>query len=207
MYCIINENFGIVARIDRSDWKEYMAKHIFTNVEVGLDFMSFHDDAKLADIYRRKFSQDTKVLVRAELSNYISSSDPNAAPQFREKDEFALLKKQYKQDCKDCKDCKDYAEPWKLWQVRNKGSKDDFKQCLIPPMFHSSNEYRRITTYFVLVGDMVYKYIYENSAWDNEWFDKGVASFSLKELEQKCNFLANKVKQSNKRPITSRVFL
>lgn len=79
---------------------------------------------------------------------------------FIEKDEFALLKKQYK------KDCEDYAEPWKLWQVKTKNSKDDFKQCSIPPMFLSSNEYRRITTYFVLVGDIVYEYLYKNSAWD-----------------------------------------
>lgn len=39
------------------------------------------------------------------------------------------------------------------------------------------------------------------------WFDKGVASFSLKELEQKYNLLASKVKESNKQPITTRVFL
>ena len=172
MYCIINENFGIVARIDRSDWKEYMAKHIFTNVEVGLDFMSFHDDAQLADIYR-----------------------------FVEKDEFALLRKQYKQDCED------YAEPWKLWQVRNKGSKDDFIQCSIPLMFLSSNEYRRITIYFVLVGDIVYEYVYENNTWDNEWFDKGVASFDLQELKEKYNYMLNKVKKSVKHSITSRVLL
>ena len=200
MYCIINKNFGIVARIDRSDWKEYMAARMFRSVEEGLDFMSLQSDAQLADIYRRKFSQDTKVLGRAELSNYISSSDPNAGSQFREKDEFALLRKQYKQDCED------YAEPWKLWRVRNKGFKSNFTQCSIKPMFLPFNEYRRLTPYFVLVGDMVYEYAYENSIWDNEWFDKGVASFFLKELEQKCNFLANKVKQSNKRPITSRVF-
>jgi len=201
MYCIINENFGIVARIDRPDWKEYMAARMFRSVEEGLEFMSLQSDAQLADIYRRKFSQDTKVLDRAELSNYISSSDPNAASQFREKDEFALLKKQYKQDCKD------YAEPWKLWQVRNKGSKDDFIQCSIPTMFLSSNEYRRLTSYFVLVGNIIYEYEYENSALDHEWFDKGVASFSLKELEQKYNLLASKVKESNKQPVTARVFL
>lgn len=202
MYCIINENFGIVARIDREDWKEYMAERMFKSVEEGLEFMSLQSDEQLADIYRRKLSQDTKLILdRTELSNYISSSDPNAASQFREKDEFALLKKQYKQDCKD------YAEPWKLWQVRDKGSKDDFIQCSIPPMFLSSNEYRRLTPYFVLVGDIVYEYAYENSAWDREWFDKGVASFFLKELEKKYNFLANKVKESVKQPITARVFL
>ena len=202
MYCIINENFGIVARIDRSDWKEYMAERMFKSVEEGLEFMSLQSDEQLADIYRRKLSQDTKLILdRTELSNYISSSDPNAASQFREKDEFALLKKQYKQDCKD------YAEPWKLWQVRNKGSKDDFIQCSIPTMFLSSNEYRRLTSYFVLVGNIIYEYEYENSALDHEWFDKGVASFSLKELEQKYNLLASKVKESNKQPVTARVFL
>lgn len=201
MYCIINENFGIVARIDRPDWKEYMAAGMFKSVEEGLEFMSLQSDAQLADIYRRKFSQDTKTLGRAELYNYISSSDPNAASQFREKDEFALLKKQYKQDCED------YAEPWKLWQVKTKDSNANFKQCLIPPMFLSSNEYRRLTPYFVLVGNIIYEYGYENSRWDNEWFDKGVASFSLKELEQKYNLLASKVKESNKQPVTARVFL
>ena len=195
MYCIINENFGIVARIDRPDWKEYMAARMFRNVEEGLDFMSLQSDAQLADIYRRKFSQDTKVLVRAELSNYISSSDPNAASQFIEKDEFAILKKQYEQDCKK------YSEPWKLWQIRNKEFKGNFTQCSIKPMFLSFNEYRRLQTYFVLVDDMVYEYVYENSAWDKEWFDKGVASFSLKELEQKYNLLANKVKKSVKHAI------
>ena len=202
MYCIINENFGIVARIDRSDWKEYMAALMFRSVEEGLDFMSLQSDAQLADIYRRKFSQDTKILGRAELSNYISSSDPNAASQFREKDEFALLlKKQYKQDCKD------YAEPWKLWQVRNKEFRGNFAQCSIKPMFLPFNEYKRLQTYFVLVGDMVYEYVYENSAWDKEWFDKGVASFSLKELEQKYNLLVSKVKESNKQPVRKRTYL
>ena len=200
MYCIINENFGIVARIDRPDWKEYMAARMFRSVEEGLEFMSLQSDAQLADIYRRKFSQDTKVLDRAELSNYISSSDPNAASQFREKDEFALLKKQYKQDCED------YAEPWKLWQVKTKDSNANFKQCLIPPMFLSSNEYRRLTPYFVLVGNIIYEYGYENSRWDSEWFDKGVASFRFEDLEQKYNFLVDKVKKTNKQPVTTRVF-
>ena len=201
MYCIINENLGIVARIDRSDWKEYMAERMFKSVEEGLEFMSLQSDAQLADIYRRKFSQDTKVVDSKELCDYISSNDPNAASQFREKDEFALLKKQYK------KDCKDYAEPWKLWQVKTKNSNANFSQCSIKPMFLPFNEYKRLQTYFVLVGDIVYEYIYKNSAWDNEWFDKGVASFSLKELEQKYNLLASKVKESNKQPVTARVFL
>ena len=202
MYCIINENFGIVARIDRSDWKEYMAARMFRSVEEGLDFMSLQSDSELADIYRRKFSKDTKLILdRAKLFSYISSSDPNAASQFIEKDEFALLRKQYKQDCED------YAEPWKLWQVKNKSSGDDFTQCSIAPMFQPFNDYRRLTPYFVLVGDIVYEYAYENSRWDNEWFDKGVASFSLQELEEKYNFLANKVEESNKQPVTARVFL
>lgn len=201
MYCIINENFGIVARIDRSDWKEYMAARMFRSVGEGLEFILLQSDAQLADIYRRKFSQDTKVLVRAELSNYISSSDPNAASQFREKDEFALLKKQYKEDCEN------YSEPWKLWQLRNKDYKGNFTQCSIAPMFLSFNEYRRLTPYFVLVGDTVYEYAYENSAWDKEWFDKGVANFSLKELEQKYNLLVSKVKESNKQPVIKRTFL
>ena len=192
MYCIINKNFGIVARIDRSDWKEYMAARMFRSVKEGLEFMSLQSDAQLADIYRRRFSQDTKVV--DNLYNYISSSDPKAASQFIEKDEFALLKKQYKQDCKD------YAEPWKLWQVRNKEFRGNFTQCSIKPMFLPFNEYKRLQTYFVLVGDIVYEYAYENSAWDKEWFDKGVASFSLKELEQKYNLLASKVKESNKQP-------
>lgn len=201
MYCIINENFGIVARIDRSDWKEYMAARMFRSAEEGLDFMSLQSDAQLADIYRRKFSQDTKVLVRAELSNYISSSDPNAASQFIEKDRFAERKKQYAQDCKD------YPEPWKLWQVRNKEFRGNFTQCSIKPMFLPFNEYKRLQTYFVLVGDIVYEYAYENSAWDKEWFDKGVASFRFEDLEQKYNFLANKVKESDKQPVTKRIFL
>lgn len=202
MYCIINENFGIVARIDREDWKEYMAERMFKSVEEGWEFMSLQSDSELADIYRRKFSKDTKLILdRAKLSNYISSSDPNAASQFIEKDEFAILKKQYK------KDCKDYPEPWKLWQVRNKEFRGNFTQCSIKPMFLPFNEYKRLQTYFVLVGGMVYEYIYENSVWDKEWFDKGVASFSLKELEQKYNLLANKVKESNKQPVTTKVFL
>lgn len=46
------------------------------------------------------------------------------------------------------------------------------------------NEYKRLQTYFV---DIVYEYVYKN-----RWFDKGVASFSLKELEQKYNLLASK---------------
>ena len=201
MYCIINENFGIVARIDRSDWKEYMAECMFRSVGEGLEFMSLQSDAELADIYRRKFSQDTKVVDSKELCDYISSNDLNAASQFREKDEFALLKKQYK------KDCKDYPEPWKLWQVRNKEFRGNFTQCSIKPMFLPFNEYKRLQTYFVLVGDIVYEYPYENSIWDHEWFDKGVASFNLEDLEQKYNFLENKVKESNKQPITTRVFL
>lgn len=200
MYCIINENFGIVARIDRSDWKEYMAARMFKSVEEGLEFMSLQSDSQLADIYRRKFSQDSK-LILDNLYNYISSSDPKAASQFVEKDEFAKLKKQYKQDCEQ------YSEPWKLWQVKTKNSNANFTQCSIKPMFLSSNEYRRLTPYFVLVGDIVYEYAYENSEWDKGWFDKGVASFSLQELEEKYNFLANKVKESNKQPVTTKVFL
>lgn len=200
MYCIINENLGIVARIDRSDWKEYMAARMFKSMEEGLEFMSLQSDSQLADIYRRKFSQDTKVVDRKDLPNYVNSSNSLAASQFMEKDEFALLKKQYEQDCKD------YAEPWKFWQVRNKGSKGNFTQCSFDPMFSLFNEYRRLTPYFVLVGDIIYAYVYENSTWDHEWFDKGVASFNLEDLEQKYNFLANKVKESDKLPVTTRVF-
>lgn len=79
---------------------------------------------------------------------------------FIEKDEFALLKKQYK------KDCEDYAESWKLWQVKTKNSNANFTQCSIKPMFLPFNEYKRLQTYFVLVGDIVYEYVYKNSAWD-----------------------------------------
>ena len=201
MYCIINENFGIVARIDHPDWKEYMAARMFKSMEEGLEFMSSQSDSQLADIYRRKFSQDTKIINPKELYNYVDSRDPSAASDFIEKDEFALLKKQYKEDCEN------YSEPWKLWQVRNKDYKGNFTQCSIAPRFLSFNEYKRLPTYFVLIDDIVYEYVYENNAWDNEWFDKGVASFSLKELERKYNLLANKVKQSNKRPITSRTYL
>lgn len=74
-------------------------------------------------------------------------------------------------------------------------------------MFLPFNEYKRLQTYFVLVGNIIYEYAYENSAWDHEWFDKGVASFSLKELEQKYNLLVSKVKESNKQPITKRTYL
>lgn len=202
MYCIINENFGIVARIDRSDWKEYMAARMFRSVEEGLEFMSLQSDVQLADIYRRKFSQDTKIVTgKSLLSKYVDSSDPSAASDFIEKDKFALLKKQYKEDCEN------YSEPWKLWQLRNKDYKGNFTQCSIAPRFLSFNEYKRLPTYFVLIDDIVYEYVYENNTWDNEWFDKGVASFDLQELKEKYNYMLNKVKESNKQPVTTRVFL
>lgn len=185
MYCIINENFGIVARIDRRDWKEYMAERMFRSVGEGLEFMSLQSDAKLADIYRRKFSQDTKVV--DDLYNYISSSDPSAASQFIEKDEFAILKKQYAQDCKD------YPEPWKLWQVRGKEFKGNFTQCSIKPMFLKFNEYRRLQTYFVLVEDTIYEYVYNDTDWDKEWFTGGVASFTKEYLIKRLAALRSKV--------------
>lgn len=199
MYCIINAILGIVARIDRPDWKEHMAASLFKDVKEGLEFMSSQSDAQLAHIYRQKFSQDSKRIPnRSDLfTTYISSSDPSAASQFIKKDEFVELKKQYTQDCEN------YLEPWKLWQVKQKNF-GDFAQCSVKPMFVPFNEYRRLTTYFVLVGDMVYEYVYENSEWDNEWFNKGVASFSLEELEQKYNLLVDKVRKSDKRPIPTK---
>lgn len=57
-YCVTSRRFGIVSKIDRSDWKEYMAeKHSPWSVEEGLRWVEcLGNDAE--DHYRRCYSQD-----------------------------------------------------------------------------------------------------------------------------------------------------
>lgn len=58
-YCLISLKHGIVARIDRPDWKEFMAsKHQPSNPEEGLKWVSLLGN-RAADHYRRVYSQDT----------------------------------------------------------------------------------------------------------------------------------------------------
>ena len=58
-YCRISNRHGIVSRIDRSDWKEYMAKkHSPWSIEAGMEWVSFLG-TNAEDHYRRCYSKDT----------------------------------------------------------------------------------------------------------------------------------------------------
>lgn len=59
-YCIISRKFHLASRIDRIDWKEYMAKqHSPWSLEDGLAWTRHFSDVELADHYRRVVSNDT----------------------------------------------------------------------------------------------------------------------------------------------------
>lgn len=65
-YCIVSRRFGCISRIDRPDWKEYMAKmHKPWSVEEGLEWVECLGDIGAEDHYRRVYSKD-----EVELGSY-----------------------------------------------------------------------------------------------------------------------------------------
>ena len=58
-YCVTSRKFGLVSRIDRDDWKEYMALlYSPWSLKVGMDWVSVLGDGA-EDHYRRCYSTDT----------------------------------------------------------------------------------------------------------------------------------------------------
>ena len=59
-YCVTSRKFGIVSRIDRADWKIYMAKkHSPWSLEEGLEWVEALGEAGAEDHYRRCYSKDS----------------------------------------------------------------------------------------------------------------------------------------------------
>jgi len=56
-YCVTSRKFGLISRIDREDWKEYMAsKHVSGN---GMAWVKCLGEIGAEDHYRRCYSKDT----------------------------------------------------------------------------------------------------------------------------------------------------
>jgi len=66
-YCRTSNKYGLVSRLDRPDWKEYMAaQHAPRNPEgAGMDWVKLLGPSAAADQYRRCYSQDTLELGRS----------------------------------------------------------------------------------------------------------------------------------------------
>lgn len=74
-YRIVSRKYGIISRIDREDWKEYMAeKHAPWDIEEGLAWIKHLGDLHAADFYRRCHSKDTVELGRKALTLKIPNS-------------------------------------------------------------------------------------------------------------------------------------
>lgn len=59
-YRITSRKYGMISRIDRDDWKEYMAeKHAPWDIEEGRKWVRVLGDLHAADHYRRVYSKDT----------------------------------------------------------------------------------------------------------------------------------------------------
>jgi len=58
-YCVISRKYGMVSRIDRSDWKEHMAKeHSPWDINDGLKWIMCMGERDSEDQYRRCYSKD-----------------------------------------------------------------------------------------------------------------------------------------------------
>ena len=72
-YRVTSRKWGLVSRIDRPDWKEYMAKHHSPHsLEEGLEWVKLLGEAGAEDHYRRVYSEDT--LEVPELARQMASS-------------------------------------------------------------------------------------------------------------------------------------
>jgi hypothetical protein len=65
-----SDRYGILARVDREDWKEVLEKHLGRELPENYEFSA---DEGWADIYRRTLSQDT-VQINPELAQQVPSS-------------------------------------------------------------------------------------------------------------------------------------
>jgi hypothetical protein len=74
-YCRTSNRFGLVSRIDRADWKEYMAKrHSPWSKEDGLRWVAALGHAGAEDHYRRIYSTDTVTVGQALGKHFPASS-------------------------------------------------------------------------------------------------------------------------------------
>lgn len=75
-YLRTSNNFCMVARIDREDWKEVMAKsHSPWDIEEGLKWVDALGKTGAEDYYRRCCSKDKKVVPREIFKQLKSSGD------------------------------------------------------------------------------------------------------------------------------------
>ncbi len=70
-----SRKFGTISRVDRPDWREYMAKeHAPWNIEEGLEWVETLGDSA-GDYYRRVLSKDHKEIGQEYAKFFPSSSD------------------------------------------------------------------------------------------------------------------------------------
>lgn len=85
-YCVISNRYMMVSRIDREDWKEYMAiQHCPWDIEEGLCWVYSLKDA--ANHYRRVYSNDRiefSCLGRHMFTCFLNSSDSAAPSEYLE---------------------------------------------------------------------------------------------------------------------------
>ena len=74
-YRITSRKYGLVSRIDREDWKEYMAEqHAPWDIREGRKWVNILGDRSAADHYRRVYSKDHLELGRKALTLKIPNS-------------------------------------------------------------------------------------------------------------------------------------
>ena len=75
-YRVVSRKYGMISRIDRKDWKEYMAKqHAPWDAEgEGIKWVQLLGDRAAADHYRRVYSKDTLEIGRKALTLKIPNS-------------------------------------------------------------------------------------------------------------------------------------
>lgn len=73
-YCVTSRKFGIVSRIDRPDWKEYMAKQQRPwSLKEGLEWVEALGEQDAEDFYRRCYSKDKLTIGKRKASFYPKS--------------------------------------------------------------------------------------------------------------------------------------
>lgn len=74
-YRITSRKYGLISRIDRDDWKEFMAEqHAPWDIEEGRKWIRAMGDLHAADQYRRVYSKDTLELGRKAVTLKIPNS-------------------------------------------------------------------------------------------------------------------------------------
>ena len=74
-YRITSRKYGIISRIDRDDWKDYMAEqHAPWDIEEGRKWVRLLGDRTAADHYRRVYSKDNIELGSQALTLKIPNS-------------------------------------------------------------------------------------------------------------------------------------